>query len=63
MGPFYGFNRSGATITQGTIQNRWRQSMVGFAYTHCDNASVALPRPSRKSLAPRAYLNYANAAG
>ncbi|MDE4771659.1 hypothetical protein PXW85_27105, partial [Klebsiella pneumoniae] len=28
-GPFYGFNRDGAEISQGTIQNWWRQGMIG----------------------------------
>lgn len=26
-GPFYGFNRDGAEVSQGTIQNWWRQGM------------------------------------
>jgi non-heme chloroperoxidase len=30
-GPFYGFNRPGAKISQGIIQNWWRQSMIGGA--------------------------------
>ena len=30
-GPFYGFNRPGAKISQGTIQNWWRQGMIGGA--------------------------------
>jgi non-heme chloroperoxidase len=30
-GPFYGFNRPGAKISQGVIQNWWRQSMAGGA--------------------------------
>ncbi|MEP9184562.1 alpha/beta fold hydrolase [Enterobacter ludwigii] len=33
-GPFYGFNRSGAAISQGTIQNWWRQGMNGGANAH-----------------------------
>ena len=33
-GPFYGFNRSGAAISQGTIQNWWRQGMNGGAIAH-----------------------------
>lgn len=33
-GPFYGFNRSGAAISQGTIQNWWRQGMNGGAIVH-----------------------------
>ncbi|MET1047906.1 MAG: alpha/beta hydrolase [Hyphomicrobium sp.] len=28
-GPFYGFNRPGAVIHEGTIRNWWRQSMMG----------------------------------
>ncbi|NHN86264.1 alpha/beta fold hydrolase [Acetobacter musti] len=30
-GPFYGFNRSGAEISEGTIRNWWRQGMMGSA--------------------------------
>ncbi|HGV0183920.1 TPA: alpha/beta hydrolase [Klebsiella pneumoniae] len=33
-GPFYGFNRDGAEISQGTIQNWWRQGMIGSAKAH-----------------------------
>jgi non-heme chloroperoxidase len=33
-GPFYGFNRSGATVHQGVIQNWWRQGMMGSAKAH-----------------------------
>jgi len=35
-GPFYGFNREGAKISQGLIQNWWRQGMVGGAKAHYD---------------------------
>jgi len=35
-GPFYGFNRSGATVLPGTIQNWWRQGMIGGAKAHYD---------------------------
>ncbi len=28
-GPFYGFNRSGANVSQGIIDNWWRQGMMG----------------------------------
>jgi non-heme chloroperoxidase len=28
-GPFYGFNRPGAKVSQGVIQNWWRQGMMG----------------------------------
>ncbi|CAH2892358.1 MAG: Non-heme chloroperoxidase (EC [uncultured Paraburkholderia sp.] len=33
-GPFYGFNRPGATAHQGVIQNWWRQGMMGSAKAH-----------------------------
>jgi len=35
-GPFYGFNRPGAKISQGTIQNWWRQGMIGGALAQYD---------------------------
>jgi non-heme chloroperoxidase len=28
-GPFYGFNRAGAKVMEGTIENWWRQGMMG----------------------------------
>ncbi|WP_413197372.1 alpha/beta fold hydrolase [Pararobbsia alpina] len=33
-GPFYGFNRPGATVHPGVIQNWWRQGMTGSAKAH-----------------------------
>ncbi|WP_433704801.1 alpha/beta fold hydrolase [Paraburkholderia sacchari] len=33
-GPFYGFNRQGATVHQGVIRNWWRQGMMGSAHAH-----------------------------
>lgn len=33
-GPFYGFNRNGATVHQGVVQNWWRQGMMGSALAH-----------------------------
>lgn len=33
-GPFYGFNRPGAKVSQGVIQNWWRQGMMGSAKAH-----------------------------
>jgi non-heme chloroperoxidase len=33
-GPFYGFNRPGAKVSQGIIQNWWRQAMTGSALAH-----------------------------
>ena len=35
-GPFYGFNRPGAKVIQGVIQNWWRQGMMGGAKAHYD---------------------------
>jgi non-heme chloroperoxidase len=35
-GPFYGFNRPGAKVSQGIIQNWWRQGMMGGANAHYD---------------------------
>jgi non-heme chloroperoxidase len=35
-GPFYGFNRSGAKVSQAVIQNWWRQGMMGGAKAHYD---------------------------
>jgi len=33
-GPFYGFNRDGATILPAVIDNWWRQGMMGSALAH-----------------------------
>ncbi len=33
-GPFYGFNREGAKVSQGVINNWWRQGMIGGAKAH-----------------------------
>jgi non-heme chloroperoxidase len=35
-GPFFGFNRPGAKVSQGLIQNWWRQGMMGGAKAHYD---------------------------
>jgi non-heme chloroperoxidase len=35
-GPFYGYNRPGATISEGVIRNWWRQGMTGGAKAHYD---------------------------
>jgi len=35
-GPFYGFNRPGAKVNQGVIENWWRQGMMGGAKAHYD---------------------------
>lgn len=39
-GPFYGFNREGAKVFPGTIQNWWRQGMIGGAKAHYDCIAV-----------------------
>lgn len=33
-GPFYGFNRPGAQVSEGIIRNWWRQGMMGSALAH-----------------------------
>jgi non-heme chloroperoxidase len=35
-GPFYGFNRPGAKVSQGVIDNWWRQGMAGGIKAHYD---------------------------
>jgi non-heme chloroperoxidase len=35
-GPFYGFNRPDAKVSQGVIDNWWRQGMMGSAKAHYD---------------------------
>jgi non-heme chloroperoxidase len=35
-GPFYGFNRPGAKVFEGVIQNWWRQGMMGGIKAHYD---------------------------
>ena len=35
-GPFYGFNRPGAEVSEGVIGNWWRQGMIGGAKAHYD---------------------------
>jgi non-heme chloroperoxidase len=36
-GPFYNYNRPGAKVSQGVIQNWWRQGMMGGAKAHYDS--------------------------
>ncbi|MGD1879029.1 MAG: alpha/beta fold hydrolase [Kiloniellaceae bacterium] len=36
-GPFYGFNREGAEVSEGVIRNWWRQGMMGGAKAHYDS--------------------------
>jgi len=35
-GPFYGFNRPGAQVSEGVIRNWWRQGMMGGTKAHYD---------------------------
>ena len=35
-GPFYGYNREGAVVNPGVIDNWWRQGMIGGAKAHYD---------------------------
>ena len=35
-GPFYGFNRAGAKVSEGLIRNWWRQAMMGGTKAHYD---------------------------
>ncbi|KQU94345.1 alpha/beta hydrolase [Devosia sp. Root105] len=39
-GPFYGFNRPGATVIEGAIRNWWRQGMMGGAQAHYECIKV-----------------------
>jgi non-heme chloroperoxidase len=39
-GPFYGFNRPGATPVEGIIQNLWRQGMMGGAKAHYEGVKA-----------------------
>jgi non-heme chloroperoxidase len=39
-GPFFGFNRPGATEIEATIRNWWRQGMMGAAKAHYDCIAV-----------------------
>jgi non-heme chloroperoxidase len=35
-GPFYGYNRPGAKVSEGVIRNWWRQGMMGGSKAHYD---------------------------
>ena len=39
-GPFYSFNRPGAKVSQGVIQNWWRQAMMGSTKAHYDGVKA-----------------------
>ena len=39
-GPFYGFNRPGAKVIPGLVQNWWRQGMMGSAQAHYEGVKA-----------------------
>jgi len=39
-GPFYGFNRPGATVLPGVIDNWWRQGMMGSTLAHYEGVKA-----------------------
>ena len=39
-GPFYGFNRPGAQVSEGAIRNWWRQGMAGSALAHLEGIAA-----------------------
>jgi non-heme chloroperoxidase len=39
-GPFYGYNRPGANVSQGVIDNWWRQAMMGGAKAQYDSSKA-----------------------
>lgn len=49
-GPFYGFNRDGATVHQGVITNWWRQGMMGSAKAHYDGIAAFSETDQREDL-------------
>jgi non-heme chloroperoxidase len=48
-GPFYSFNRPGATPSQPIILNWWRQGMMGGAKAHYDGIKASRRRISRRT--------------
>jgi non-heme chloroperoxidase len=38
--PFYGFNRPGAKVIEGVVDNWWRQGMIGAANAHYECIKV-----------------------
>ncbi|NUU66710.1 alpha/beta hydrolase [Enterobacteriaceae bacterium BIT-l23] len=49
-GPFYGYNRSGAEVSQGIIQNWWRQGMMGSAKAHYEGIKAFSETDQTKDL-------------
>ncbi len=50
-GPFYGFNRPNAKVSEGIIQNWWRQGMMGGAEAHADGITAFSETDFRPDLA------------
>src|ERR1700678_4306020 len=51
-GPFYGFNRAGAKVSQGVIQNWWRQGMMGGALAQYEGIK-AFSRRTKRTICKR----------
>ena len=49
-GPFFGFNRPGAKVHEGMIQNWWRQGMMGSAKAHYDGIKAFSETDQTKDL-------------
>ncbi|WP_419951305.1 alpha/beta fold hydrolase [Methylobacterium sp.] len=49
-GPFYGFNRDGATVQPGVITNWWRQGVMGSAKAHYDGIAAFSETDQRDDL-------------
>ena len=50
-GPFFGFNRSGAKVSEGLIQSFWRQGMMGGAKNTYDSIAAFSATDFREDLA------------
>lgn len=55
-GPFFGFNREGAEVSQGQIQNWWRQGMMGSASAHYQCIEVFSETDETGSSSRQAFL-------
>lgn len=49
-GPFYGFNREGADVSEGAIRNWWRQGMMGSAKAHYEGIKAFSETDQTKDL-------------
>ncbi len=48
-GPFYSFNRPGAKVSQGIIQNWWRQGNIGGSLAQYEGIKAS-PRQTRRTI-------------